>query len=53
MPVVPVSGGYEIKGSYKGKPKMIGHEGRPFKSRKQAQRVSDIRASYKHRGKRR
>jgi hypothetical protein len=48
MPVVKVKGGYKIKGHYKGKPKMIGHHGgKPFTSRAAAQRVSDIRGSYK------
>ena len=48
MPVVAVKGGFKIKGSYKGHPKMIGHGGKPFKSKSQAQRVSNIRSSFKH-----
>lgn len=48
MPVIKVKGGFKIRGSYKGKPKMIGtNGGKPFKSRAAAQRVSDIRGSYK------
>lgn len=48
MPVVKVKGGYKIQGHYKGKPKLIGtNGGKPFVSKAAAQRVSNIRESYR------
>jgi len=47
VPVVKVKGGFRIQGHYKGKPKLIGHNGKPFTSKAEAERVSGIRESYK------
>ena len=48
MPVIKVPGGYKIQGHVKGKPRLIGHNGEPFTSKSEAERVSAIRGSYKH-----
>ena len=48
MPVIAVPGGFKIKGHYNGKPRLIGHGGKPFKSKAMAQRVSNIRSAFKH-----
>lgn len=48
MPVVKVSGGFKIRGSAGGRPKLIGTgNGKPFKSRAAAERVSGMRESFK------
>lgn len=48
MPVTKVSGGYKIKGSYRGQQKLIGTDGgKPFTSQVEAERVSAIRESYR------
>ena len=50
MPVVKVPGGFKIRGSVKGKPKLIGTDGgKPFKSKGAAERVAGIRESFKKR----
>ena len=50
MPVVKVKGGWKVRGHVKGKPKLIGtNGGKPFKTRAEAQHVSNLRSSYKHR----
>ena len=52
MPVVKVKGWFKIKGHYRGKPKLIGTDGKqPFTGKAEAERVAGIRESYRTPGK--